>query len=586
MSAANAPTQSQLEKDIELIKLIRSRGLVPLITAEERPDVPRLSDVQGDVIYGFPKASLNHALNIEWFFFFRIADSGSFKAGLSNPDFKPTSSEDVKNNLLKIGKARQEAKLSGEEVKRVKLQQYQIAFSKTGLLVLGIQDGIADARFDQRCMRDDRVFLGDQGKWDDLFDKPGYNEKDGSAHDVNNPRALHGVFVIAGDDDKECADITEKLKGIFKSSIEIPENGIVQGHVRPERHLEHFGFRDGISQPAIRNLEYPLPGQNQVDPGVIVTGYKGDPVGSKRPDWAKNGAMLVFRKLEQSVVAWDNYMLDHGQDYKDVPGGKAGVNPELSQEDGAKLLAARLVGRWPSGAPIALKETSLKDDPKMGEDPKRNNNFDYSVYDVPGVSAQTPSDYYCPFTAHVRKTAPRNLDPYVARQYLESGSIIRAGITYGPEVTQKERDDKKDSEEEKFKRGLLFVCYASHLDSGFVRQTTGYGNNDFFPITGLVPNNHGQDPIIGGPPAKGSSGEERDANLDAKPAKPFANGDQLDIKLKVPGDTLNRYQVTGHVEIQPLTQAVIDFPFFVTSRGGEYFFVPSIPTLKTWGTAN
>ncbi|KAG8687908.1 hypothetical protein FRC11_006397 [Ceratobasidium sp. 423] len=448
-----------LEKDIELLKFIRSRGLVPLITAEERPGVPRLSDVQGDIIYGFPKTC-------EWFVFFRITNAASFRAGLSNPDFKPTSSQDVKNNLLKIGGAKKEAKLSGGGVQRVKLHQYQIAFSKTGLLVLGEQGDIGDVRFDQRCMRDDHDFLGDQRTWDSPFDKKDYNEKDGSARNVESPYALHGVFVIAGGDDNECSEIAGSLESIFSGAVEIRNDDRVKGRVRPDRHLEHFGFRDGISQPAIRGLEHPLPGQIQVDPGVIITGYKGDPVGSKRPDWAKDGAILVFRKLQQDVVAWDNYMLDHGQDYKDVPGGKAGVNPPLSQGEGAKLLAARL------GAPIAVKETSLKDDPKVGGDPKRNNNFDYSVHDVPGVSAQTPSDYYCPFTAHVRKTAPRNLDPYVARQYLESGSIIRAGITYGPEVTQKERDEKKDLEN----RGLLFVCYASHLDSGFVRQTTGYGN--------------------------------------------------------------------------------------------------------------
>ena len=70
----------------------------------------------------------------------------------------------------------------------------------------------------------------------------------------------------------------------------------------------------------------------------------------------------------------------------------------------------------------------------MAEDAERNNDFDYVVRDDPKVSANEPSDYYCPFTIHTRKTAPRNLDPYVNRKYLESGSIVRGGLPYGDEV--------------------------------------------------------------------------------------------------------------------------------------------------------
>ncbi|KDN35835.1 hypothetical protein RSAG8_11269, partial [Rhizoctonia solani AG-8 WAC10335] len=579
MPAVDDATERRIQEDIRLLKNLRSRGLLPLITAEDRPDLPRLSDVQGDVIYGFPKS-------VERFLFFRIVNPELFKAGLRNPDFKPTSSQDVKANLLKIAKARDDAKLAGGEVTRVPLLQYQIAFSRTGLYAIGINGDTGDERFDKYCMRDNRVFLGDQGQWDYLFDKPDYNEQDGSVHDIKNARALHGVFVIAGDTDEDCTAVTEHLKRIFELSMEIPEQGVVDGQARPgkHRHDEHFGYKDGISQPAIRGLGVPLPGQILVDPGVIIAGFKGDPALSKRPEWAKNGAMMVFRKLEQSVVEWENYMLENGQNYQNVPGGKAGVNPPLSQEDGARLLGARLIGRWKSGAPIALKETSLKDDPGLGGNPNKNNNFDYSVHGVPSVSAEMPSDYYCPFTAHSRKVAPRNLDPYVARQYLESGSIIRAGIAYGPEVSSAERDAGKDSEKEDMKRGLLFNCYASHLNSGFVRQATGYGSNDFFPITGLTPNNHGQDPIIGGPPRKGSSEEERGASLD-DPTSSFTDGRQVDLKLRVPNDTFNTYRVSGHVEVRPVTQAKVNFPFFVTSRGGEYFFVPSIPTLKSWGNS-
>jgi len=65
----------------------------------------------------------------------------------------------------------------------------------------------------------------------------------------------------------------------------------------------------------------------------------------------------------------------------------------------------------------------------MADDPCERNKFDYTV---PGVSE--PTDRCCPFTAHTRKTAPRNLDPYLSKKFLEAGSIVRAGISYGPEV--------------------------------------------------------------------------------------------------------------------------------------------------------
>jgi len=54
----------------------------------------------------------------------------------------------------------------------------------------------------------------------------------------------------------------------------------------------------------------PHQGQMEVDPGVIIMGYKGDPVfdnqsitdDSKRPAWTKDGSIMVFRKLEQDVL--------------------------------------------------------------------------------------------------------------------------------------------------------------------------------------------------------------------------------------------------------------------------------------------
>lgn len=71
----------------------------------------------------------------------------------------------------------------------------------------------------------------------------------------------------------------------------------------------------------------------------------------------------------------------------------------------------------------------------LAKDNTRNNDFDYRVRGVPGVSSKDITDTFCPFTAHTRKTAPRDLDPYIQRRFLESGMIVRAGLPYGVEVS-------------------------------------------------------------------------------------------------------------------------------------------------------
>ena len=46
----------------------------------------------------------------------------------------------------------------------------------------------------------------------------------------------------------------------------------------------------------------------------------------------------------------------------------------------------------------------------------------------------------------------------------------------------------------KSNRGLLFVCYQSSIENGFFRQTVEYANNDFFPMTSIIPTKHGKLP--------------------------------------------------------------------------------------------
>src|SRR5262249_9398078 len=128
------------------------------------------------------------------------------------------------------------------------------------------------------------------------------------------------------------------------------------GCVRPERGHEHFGFRDGVSQPGIRGLtarqnpadgNQGLPGQDLLWPGQFVFGYPAqddEDDKAKGPEpvmaypWMRNGAYMVFRRLEQKVPEFRKFVTDQS--------AHLGVD--------AELLAARMVGRWRSGAPLEL----------------------------------------------------------------------------------------------------------------------------------------------------------------------------------------------------------------------------------------
>jgi deferrochelatase/peroxidase EfeB len=103
-----------------------------------------------------------------------------------------------------------------------------------------------------------------------------------------------------------------------------------------------------------------------------------------------------------------------------------------------------------TGAPIDI--TPLADDPSLGADPLRNNNFDFST---------DHSQDRCPFAAHIRKTDPRSDLALLGGTTIRR--IWRQGIPFGPEVTDEERQQAKTVHP----RGLLFACYQSSIDNGF-----------------------------------------------------------------------------------------------------------------------
>ena len=135
---------------------------------------------------------------------------------------------------------------------------------------------------------------------------------------------------------------------------------------------EAFGFKDGISHPAIEGSGIPgtNPHEQPLKPGEFVLGYPDEMGGILRPYrrrtlLGRNGSYVVFRKLHQRVAAFRQYL-----------------KANASEPEGEELVAAKMMGRWRSGAPLAL--CPLHDDPELGADRARNNAFLFKEDDAIG----------------------------------------------------------------------------------------------------------------------------------------------------------------------------------------------------------
>ncbi|KAJ7484485.1 fungal peroxidase [Mycena latifolia] len=471
--------------------LVSSRKTSLLINNPALPDLPtvhvaqaaasasglNLDDIQGDILIGMKK-------NKELFFFFGIANATAFKAKLKS-DILPlltTTTQLLPNNT------------AAQPVTAL-----NIAFSQTGLFALNVTDSLADTAFANGQAADNGT-LGDPGTVNWVPEFVG--------------TSIHGVILFASDTVENVDASFASLKTALGDSIN--EIYSLQGAARPAPFTghEHFGFLDGISNPSVDVLQDPNVGQAIVQAGEILVGEAGDPLLSSRPPWAKDGSFLAFRQLKQLVPEFDKFLTDNPI-----------RAPGLTAKNGSDLLGARMVGRWKSGAPVFL--SPIFDNPALGADKTRNNNFTYAL---PGQTQSNLTDSSkCPFSAHIRKTRPRaDLGTENTGRH-----IVRGGIPYGPEVTS----DEASSNTTEIERGLAFVAYQSDIGNGFQFLQNVWANNPNFrnPNTGfdaLIGANHGGPRVVNG-------------GLD-------------------PTDPTRTFTLMTD---------------FIVSRGGEYFFSPSLSAI-------
>jgi Dyp-type peroxidase family len=278
-------------------------------------------------------------------------------------------------------------------------------------------------------------------------------------------------------------------------------------HVPPDEK-EPFGFKDGMSHPAIEGSGIPgsNPNERPLKPGEFVLGYPdemGDAPSIPQPDvLGRNGSYIVFRKLHQRVAAFRQYLKSN--------------SASLEAEE---LLAAKMMGRWRSGAPLAL--CPLHDDSTLGTDPSRNNDFLFRNDD--------PIGYKTPCGSHIRRMNPRDAD---VAGIVRIHRMIRRGTAYGPPLPEGIlEDDGVD-------RGLMFAFVGAHLGRQFEFVQSEWMNDSSFFAGG-----HAKDPVSGA------------------------------------GDGTGTFDIPK----RPLRMRIQGLSRFVVTRGGEYCFLPGLRALRWLG---
>ncbi len=339
------------------------------------------------------------------------------------------------------------------------------------------------------------------------------------------------LLIIAGDD---AAIVEQEVNAVIAEAQEIgmscPHYDI--GHdlayyndatLYYEHGHEHFGFKDGISQPGVRGRlstaendfltpriaptsndptqpEWGTPGQPLVCVGEFVLGYgKQDPQFPRRamspdrlgsdpdavaPSWACNGSYLVYRRLNQDVPTFNRFLVSCAE--------QLAQSSEFALVK-AEHLGAMLVGRWKSGAP--LMRVPRGDNPRLGATASANNAFAYhgtlaDPQDGFPFTAEDTDGVVCPLVAHIRKVNPRDTDTVDLGQPPANLTrrMLRRGIPFGRPLPPDAISDPENTA-----RGLLFLSYQASIHNQFELSCQNWMNQLNQPESGTM----GFDMVVG-----------------------------------------------------------------------------------------
>lgn len=473
--------------------------------------------------------------------------------------------------------ARWESSRTKAPIGRVKVDRPKVtinlAFTVRGLRALGVPTrtlrGMPDEFIDgmvRRC-----AILGDDTEenhwrnWDPVW------HADRMCQDV------HMLVMLNGGIDKETGqpfikEMEDACTLVAKLCESIGGLELLSGHRGPDpqwQHLEalrdakgipcakeHFGYTDGISDPVFQGqyaqgeeIERSVgfgatDGQGNWRPlaaGEFLLGWPDEAQeipGSAMPlDFSRNGTFFAYRKLHQDVDAFKGWVDETAAQLQRV--WQLG-----SLEEARETLMAKMAGRWSDGVPTTVAPTyadwiefNTRCPPPADHTVRDTSERSRALIDI--FYRDDPDGVKCPLGSHIRRANTRDmLDPKPnSRPESRMGSalnnrrrIMRRGLPYGS-------NDAADGEHGVI---MLVVCASLQRQFEFVQQQwMNYGldsnqGNDTCPVIG----NHGPDEKF------------------VIPANPHAGTPP--------------FIATG------LKQ-------WVQTRGGDYFFMPSMTALRMIG---
>ncbi|MGK5533986.1 Dyp-type peroxidase [Streptomyces sp. URMC 129] len=479
------------------------------------------TEIQGDVLAGFRKDYVQ-------LLFLTIGDPAQARRWLGRLRHRIATTRDVAAFNATFSAARRNA--AGTDPAGLRAVWRSVSFTHPGLVrllgespIADVPDGTTQAAFVQGSAAR-KAIVGDTGANDPAHWLFGAEHTD----------PVHVILTVAADRAEDLGPALAREReeiAAHRLSVAFEQTGAtLEGN---RRGKEHFGFKDGVSQPGVLDFdeadpdkpEYQKgkPGTRIIPPGEFVVGY---PTDHRRPatlpDWMKDGSFHVVRRLAQDVPGWWAQVADQLKILKD-----AKAVPETATTE---WLAARLFGRWRSGTPVA-KSPDVDVPVRPGADTDND------------ISFRDDTDgRVTPLFSHVRKVNPRDglkvrttdPAPLAEKGALDGRRLMRRGIPYGmpfdPAGGEANGPDAP--------RGLVFVTYQSDLVQQFEFVQNIWINGPNFPE---------RVPPVGGDAVIGTEG-----------------------KVSYP---------SGGTET-PTASVELSLRQFVRTEGSVYAFTPSLSALK------